>query len=196
MTNQSPHHHPNPQVFAEDGEEVWRKQENLALGAVSPFSQLHCLYLCSTEEKREKTQNISPCDCIILPTCVCMSDIPPTPTPTTNQNQMQTFVQTVVSTGGGIMTRRENLPFLHSGLIVWLDLPPDGIVERMKASGEIAKRPILANVRIFMYTVMLLIIGPCWGHGMRIYTRMTAHSQQPHTLKCVHKMNTHKSIHI
>ena len=59
---------------------------------------------------------------------------------------MQTFVQTVVSTGGGIMTRRENLPFLHSGLIVWLDLPPDGIVERMRASGEIAKRPLLANV--------------------------------------------------
>lgn len=60
---------------------------------------------------------------------------------------MQTFVQTVVSTGGGVMERRDNLPFLHSGLIVWLDLPPDGIVARMQASGEIAKRPLLANVR-------------------------------------------------
>ena len=60
--------------------------------------------------------------------------------------QMQTYVQTVVSTGGGVMQRKENLPFLHSGLIVWLDLPPDGIVERMKQSGEIAKRPLLANV--------------------------------------------------
>jgi shikimate kinase len=64
-----------------------------------------------------------------------------------HNKQMQTFVQTVVSTGGGIMQRRENLPFLHSGLIVWLDLPPDGIVARMQESGEIAKRPLLANVR-------------------------------------------------
>lgn len=64
---------------------------------------------------------------------------------------MQTFVQTVVSTGGGVMQRRENLPFLHSGLIVWVDLPPDGIVERMQKSGEIAKRPLLANVRICVW---------------------------------------------
>ena len=42
---------------------------------------------------------------------------PPNPTPPTTplhqKLQMQTFVQTVVSTGGGIMQRKENLPFLH-----------------------------------------------------------------------------------
>lgn len=76
-------------VFEEDGEEVWRKQETLGMGA------------------------------------------------------LQTYVQTVVSTGGGIMQRKENLPFLHSGLIVWLDLPPEGIVARMQSSGEIEKRPLL-----------------------------------------------------
>lgn len=76
-------------VFEEDGEETWRKQETLGMGA------------------------------------------------------LQTYVQTVVSTGGGIMQRKENFPFLHSGLIVWLDLPPDGIIARLQASGEIAKRPLL-----------------------------------------------------
>lgn len=79
------------QVFEEDGEEAWRKQETLGMGA------------------------------------------------------LQTYVQTVVSTGGGIMQKKENFPFLHSGLIVWLDLPPEAIVERMKASGEIEKRPLLKN---------------------------------------------------
>ena len=77
------------EVFETEGEEVWRKQETLGMGA------------------------------------------------------LQTYVQTVVSTGGGIMQRKENLPFLHSGLIVWLDLPPDAIVARMKTSGEIEKRPLL-----------------------------------------------------
>ncbi|GAB5033430.1 shikimate kinase [Nannochloropsis oceanica] len=76
-------------VFEEDGEETWRKQETLGMGA------------------------------------------------------LQTYVQTVVSTGGGIMQRKENFPFLHSGLIVWLDLPPDAIIARLQASGEIAKRPLL-----------------------------------------------------
>jgi len=76
-------------VFEEDGEETWRKQETLGMGA------------------------------------------------------LQTYVQTVVSTGGGIMQRKENFPFLHSGFIVWLDLPPDGIIARLQASGEIEKRPLL-----------------------------------------------------
>jgi shikimate kinase len=56
---------------------------------------------------------------------------------------LQSYVQTVVSTGGGIMTTKENLPLLHTGLIVWLDLPADAIVKRLEEAGEVDKRPLL-----------------------------------------------------
>lgn len=46
-------------------------------------------------------------------------------------------MQTVVSTGGGVMTMRDNLPLLHTGLILWLDLT----VSRHTPS---AKRIVLA----------------------------------------------------
>lgn len=51
-TSSYTHIHPkyqNFQVFAEDGEEVWRKQENIALGAVRQYSLIYlpfCL-LCT-----------------------------------------------------------------------------------------------------------------------------------------------------
>lgn len=36
--------------------------------------------------------------------------------------QLQTYVQTVVSTGGGVMSVPENMQYLHAGLIIWLDM--------------------------------------------------------------------------
>lgn len=36
-----------------------------------------------------------------------------------------------MSTGGGIMTVKDNWPYLHTGLIIWLDLPVGGPFDRI-----------------------------------------------------------------
>jgi len=49
------------------------------------------------------------------------------------------YVRCVVSTGGGIVCRLENWSKLQTGLVVWLDVEPEVIYERIKGSD----RPLL-----------------------------------------------------
>ena len=47
----------------------------------------------------------------------------------------------VISTGGGIVTKKENLGILRQGIIIWIDTDKDIVLERLK--NEIEKRPLL-----------------------------------------------------
>lgn len=49
------------------------------------------------------------------------------------------YVRCVISTGGGIVCRRENWSKLHSGIVVWLDCDPELIFHRIKGTN----RPLL-----------------------------------------------------
>ena len=49
------------------------------------------------------------------------------------------YVRCVISTGGGIVCRVENWSKLHTGLVVWLDVEPDVIYERIQGTD----RPLL-----------------------------------------------------
>jgi shikimate kinase len=49
------------------------------------------------------------------------------------------YVRCVISTGGGIICRMENWSKLHTGLVVWLDVAPEVIYERIKGTD----RPLL-----------------------------------------------------
>jgi shikimate kinase len=49
------------------------------------------------------------------------------------------YVRCVISTGGGIVLRRENWSKLHTGLVVWLDCAPEVIVKRIEGTD----RPLL-----------------------------------------------------
>jgi shikimate kinase len=52
------------------------------------------------------------------------------------------YTRLVVSTGGGIAAKLENWNHLQQGLVVWLDVSVDVLVERLKAD---TSRPLLAN---------------------------------------------------
>ncbi len=47
----------------------------------------------------------------------------------------------VVATGGGVVTQAENWGLLHSGIVVWLDVMQDALLNRLKADGTV--RPLL-----------------------------------------------------
>jgi shikimate kinase len=49
------------------------------------------------------------------------------------------YVRCVISTGGGIVCRRENWSMLHTGLVVWLDVEPEVILQRIQGTD----RPLL-----------------------------------------------------
>ena len=49
------------------------------------------------------------------------------------------YVRCVISTGGGIVCRMENWSKLHTGLVVWLDVAPDIIYQRIQGTD----RPLL-----------------------------------------------------
>jgi shikimate kinase len=49
------------------------------------------------------------------------------------------YVRCVVSTGGGIVLRTENWGKMQTGIVVWLDVPPEVIYERVKGTD----RPLL-----------------------------------------------------
>jgi shikimate kinase len=49
------------------------------------------------------------------------------------------YVRCVISTGGGIVMRMENWSKLQTGLVVWLDVPPELIYERIQGTD----RPLL-----------------------------------------------------
>lgn len=60
--------------------------------------------------------------------------------------QMATRGTTVIATGGGTMVDREAASALAaSGVVVWLDVRPETVVDRLSAAGEVARRPLLAG---------------------------------------------------
>lgn len=55
-------------------------------------------------------------------------------------SQLSAYTRKVIATGGGIVTRRENWSYLHHGIIVWLDVPPEELFHRLKRD---TTRPLL-----------------------------------------------------
>lgn len=49
------------------------------------------------------------------------------------------YIRCVISTGGGIVCRMENWSKLHTGLVVWLDVAPEVIYDRIRGTD----RPLL-----------------------------------------------------
>ena len=47
----------------------------------------------------------------------------------------------VVATGGGVVTQPENWGVLHSGIVIWLDVVTDQLMQRLKADSTV--RPLL-----------------------------------------------------
>ena len=47
----------------------------------------------------------------------------------------------VVATGGGVVTQPENWGMLHSGIVIWLDVMPDQLLQRLNADSTV--RPLL-----------------------------------------------------
>ena len=47
----------------------------------------------------------------------------------------------VVATGGGVVTQPENWGLLHSGIVIWLNVVPEQLMERLRADSTI--RPLL-----------------------------------------------------
>jgi len=50
------------------------------------------------------------------------------------------YQNSVVATGGGIVTRSSNWSYLHYGIVVWLDVPVDRLYDRLR---EDTARPLL-----------------------------------------------------
>ena len=47
----------------------------------------------------------------------------------------------VVATGGGVVTQPQNWGLLHSGIVIWLDVVPDQLLQRLNADSTV--RPLL-----------------------------------------------------
>ena len=47
----------------------------------------------------------------------------------------------VVATGGGVVTQPENWGMLHSGIVIWLDVVPEQLLQRLNADSTV--RPLL-----------------------------------------------------
>ena len=47
----------------------------------------------------------------------------------------------VVATGGGVVTQPKNWGMLHSGIVIWLDVVPDQLLQRLNADSTV--RPLL-----------------------------------------------------
>jgi shikimate kinase len=56
--------------------------------------------------------------------------------------EVSAHLRLVVATGGGIAIVQENWNHLHQGLVIWLDLPVEVLVERLQGD---TTRPLLAN---------------------------------------------------
>ena len=47
----------------------------------------------------------------------------------------------VVATGGGVVTQQENWGLLHSGIVIWLDVVQEQVMQRLRADSTV--RPLL-----------------------------------------------------
>ena len=56
--------------------------------------------------------------------------------------ELSAYTKLAIATGGGIVLRRENWGYLRHGLIVWLDISVDILMERL---AEDATRPLLKD---------------------------------------------------
>jgi shikimate kinase len=54
-------------------------------------------------------------------------------------NSVYAYIRCVISTGGGIVCRTENWSKLQTGLVVWLDVEPEIIIQRIEGTD----RPLL-----------------------------------------------------
>jgi shikimate kinase len=50
------------------------------------------------------------------------------------------YSKSVIATGGGIVLRPRNWSYLHHGLVIWLDVPKDVLIDRLAADRS---RPLL-----------------------------------------------------
>ena len=57
-------------------------------------------------------------------------------------DSVHAYVRCVVSTGGGIVCRMENWAKLQTGIVIWLDVPPEVILKRVQGVGT-ENRPLL-----------------------------------------------------
>ena len=54
-------------------------------------------------------------------------------------NSVHPYVRCVISTGGGIVMRKENWSKLQTGIVIWLDVDPEAIIKRIEGTD----RPLL-----------------------------------------------------
>lgn len=68
-------------------------------------------------------------------------------------SQLSAYQRSVIATGGGIVVELSNWGFLRCGLVVWLDVSPDLLFERLAADQT---RPLLhtANPRQTLETIL------------------------------------------
>lgn len=57
--------------------------------------------------------------------------------------QISPFPRLVVATGGGIVLRPLNWSYLHHGVVIWLDVPLEILLERLRREPQ--QRPLLAT---------------------------------------------------
>jgi len=55
-------------------------------------------------------------------------------------SQLSAQLRSVISTGGGIVLKPENWGYLRHGIVVWLDVPPEVLYDRLKTDET---RPLL-----------------------------------------------------
>lgn len=54
--------------------------------------------------------------------------------------ELAAYRRLVIATGGGIVTQQHNWSYLHHGIVVWLDVPPAVLQERLAGDAD---RPLL-----------------------------------------------------
>lgn len=58
--------------------------------------------------------------------------------------ELAQYTRVVVATGGGIVMKPENWGLLRHGIVVWLDVAPDNIYDRLSSDpAQMKKRPLL-----------------------------------------------------
>lgn len=68
-------------------------------------------------------------------------------------SQLSAQTRSVIATGGGMVLKRENWSYLHHGVIVWLDVPVEVLVQRLQ---EDQTRPLLQQQDLHQRLTQLL----------------------------------------